>query len=272
MTLHHHRTGRGEPLLLIHGVGHHWQAWEPVIGPLAWHFDVLAPDSPGFGRSPDLPPGSAHDVRTYAEAFAGFLDELGLERVHVAGNSMGGGIALELARRGRARSVTAISPVGFWSATERRFCQLSLGAVGRLPGPVRPLLRVAVGSRAGRTALLAQNFARPWRIPAGVARNTLDDFWGAPALDAALAAFDAYDFGDGDELRGTPVTIAWGSRDRLLLFGPQSRRARERLPWARHVTLPGLGHAPSSDDPGVVAEVIRRTAAEGAVAPPLQPV
>jgi pimeloyl-ACP methyl ester carboxylesterase len=252
----HHREGRGEPLVLLHGVGHHWQTWKPVIGRLAEHFDVIAVDSPGFGRS--LPLGDHLDptIDAYADAFVSWLEELGLERPHLAGNSMGGAISLELARRGRARSVTAISPAGFWTARERRFCQLSLGLLAHTPAALRPRVRAAASIRLGRTALFAQLFARPWRIPAAEAQLALDHAWASPAFAGVLAAFDRYLFGSGEELGGVPLTVAWGERDFLLPFSRQAPRARAALPWARHVTLSGLGHVPFFDDPGMVSEVV----------------
>ena len=255
--MNHERRGRGEPLVLIHGIGSHWQIWSPVIDRLAEHHDVIAADSPGFGRSPALPPGVDPTVEAYATAFERFFGELGLRRPHVAGNSMGGGIALELARRGAARSVTAISPVGFWTRRERRFCQRSLGLARGVPAPL-----AEAGAGAGRQQRRA-NAAHgavlrpPWRIPAADARLTLEDSWAAPAFSEALAAFDRYSFRAAHELQA-PVTIAWGSRDRLLLFGRQAPRARRVLPHARHVTLDGLGHTPFYDDPALVAEVMLR--------------
>jgi pimeloyl-ACP methyl ester carboxylesterase len=101
LSINYHREGEGPPLVLLHGIGHHWQAWEPVIGRLAEDFDVIACDSPGFGRSSPLAKGIELSIPAYADAFEWFFAELGLERPHVAGNSMGGAIALELAR-GRA--------------------------------------------------------------------------------------------------------------------------------------------------------------------------
>lgn len=258
VAFNHHRQGRGEPLVLLHGVGHHWQAWEPVIGRLAEYFDVIAVDSPGFGASSPLPDHVAPTIGAYVDAFAQWFDELGLARPHLSGNSMGGAIALELARRGRARSVTAISPAGFWTARERRFCQLSLSLLAQTPSALRPLVSAAAGTSAGRTALYAQLFARPWRIPAGPARLALLAAWAAPAFVEALTAFDHYDFVAGDQLGGAHTTIAWGERDHLLPFQRQAPRARAALPWARHVTLPGLGHVPFFDDPGMVSEVVLR--------------
>jgi pimeloyl-ACP methyl ester carboxylesterase len=257
-----HRAGRGPSLVLLHGVGHHWQAWSPAIDRLTASFDVIACDSPGFGRSAPLPSSIRPTIPAYAESFAEFFKELDIVRPHVAGNSMGGAIALELARRGEVASATAFSPAGFWSPAERRFCQLSLGVLGRLPQPVRPAVRAVAATRAGRAALFKQTFGWPTRMPATEAVATLDDGWAAPAFADALAAFDDYDFARADELRGTPVTIAWGRHDRLLIFARQAPRARERLPWARHVTL-RAGHVPFFDDPAGVVETIRTSAGAG---------
>jgi pimeloyl-ACP methyl ester carboxylesterase len=254
-----HREGTGSALVLLHGIGHHWQAWRPVISRLVGRFDVIACDSPGFGRSEPLPAGVAPTPAAYADAFAAFFVSSGLTRPHVAGNSMGGAIALELARRGVASSVTAFSPAGFWTTAERRFSQISLRLLADMPRALRPIVRSLAASPGGRAVLFKQTFGWPRRIPPDEAVATLDDAWAAPAFAGALAAFDHYEFSAGEELRGTPVTIAWGRYDRLLIYSLQASRARERLPWARHVTL-GAGHVPFFDDPGAVAETIRITA------------
>lgn len=259
--VHHHREGTGEPLVLIHGIGHHWQAWAPVIPELAREFDVLACDSPGFGRSPALPPGTPATIPAYADAFAAWIAAQGLDRPHVAGNSMGGAVALELARRGVVRSAHAVSPAGFWSPLERRYAQAVLGTLSGLPVAARPAVLAAIRTRAGRTALAGTLYGRAWRVPRDEAEATLRDAWAAPAFHDALRGFDAYDFARGDELPGdVPVTVSWGSRDLLLPYRTQSARARTALPRARHVTLQGCGHVPFTDDPGLCAAVIRRAA------------
>ncbi len=256
ISINHHREGDGPALVLLHGVGHHWQAWRPVIARLRGEFDVVACDSPGFGRSPALAVGIEPTIANYADAFEWFFAELGLERPHVAGNSMGGAIALELARRRAVSSVSAFSPAGFWTAPELRFAQLSLSAVGSIPPRARPAIETLARTHAGRVALFSQTFGYPTRLPAEEAVATLRDAWASPALNGALEAFRGYRFSAPEQLRATPVTIAWGRHDRLLPYRLQAPRARTLLPWATHVTL-GAGHVPFYDDPGAVAEVIR---------------
>lgn len=256
--MHLLRQGSGEPLVLVHGVGHHLQAWQPVVERLT-DFDVLAVDSPGFGRSPALPSGVTPTVWAYADAFEALFAEQGLDRPHVAGNSMGGAISLELARRGAVRSATALSPAGFWTSGERKYAQTSLGALAGMPRPLRPAVVKAAQTAAGRRVLLAQLVKRPADVPAQEAVSTLHDAWAAPAFAGALKAFDGYEFTAGHELDGVPVSVGWGDSDRLLPYGRQAPRARAALPKARHVTL-DAGHLPYTDCPDAVASLIRATA------------
>jgi pimeloyl-ACP methyl ester carboxylesterase len=259
LSINHHREGTGPPLVLLHGVGHHWQAWRPVIDLLVGEFEVIACDTPGFGRSSQLPASIEPTVTAYVDAFEWFFVELGLERPHVAGNSMGGAIALELARRRAVRSATALSPAGFWTALELRYCQASLSALANMPAALRPAIAALARRPAGRRALFAQTYGYPARLPAEEAVATLEDAWASPAFAATLDAFREYTFSDPEELRSVPVAVAWGCRDRLLPYRSQAPRARAMMPWAMHVTL-GAGHVPFSDDPAAVAEVIRARA------------
>lgn len=255
MPVNFHREGSGPALVLLHGVCHHWQAWRPVIDLLSAAFDVIACDLPGFGRSEPLPAAVDPTIPAYAAAFERWFGELGLERPHVAGNSMGGAIALELAGRGAVASATALSPAGFWTAAERRYCQLSLGLLVNLPTPMRPPVVRLARTRIGRAALFAQTFGKPARLPAEEAASTLLDAWAAPASAGALEAMSRYQYAASGR-HDIPVTIAWGDRDRLLPYRLQAPRARRILPGARHLTL-GAGHVPFFDDPAAVAEVIR---------------
>lgn len=252
MRLEHHRAGSGEPFVLVHGVGSRWQLWEPVLPVLAAHHDVVAVDLPGFGASP--PDGTVPSVEAQAVRLEAFFAELGLERPHVAGSSMGGGIALELARRGSVRSATGVSPVGFWTPREREWAIGSLRVALRLLPVLRPLLPALVGTHAGRL-LFAQFFHRPWRLSGTELLATVDALLGSSSTPHALELFRESTFHDAHELREVPLTIAWGDHDHLLLTR-QRARARRVLPWARHVELPGCGHLPFSDDPELLAAVL----------------
>ena len=254
MSLNHDRRGAGEPLVLVHGIGSQWPVWTPILDRLAAERDVISVDLPGFGGT--APDGTVASVEGFADRLERFFTELGVDRPHVAGNSMGGGIALELARRGAVRSSTALSPVGFWTPRERVFCQVSLRQGRAAARLLRPVVPAAMGNPATRTLLLAQLAGRPWRMPAADAVGALRALVAAPAFDEALAAFSHHVFHDPQELDGVPVTIAWGERDALLIHGRQAPRARRMLPRARHVTLTGCGHVPFHDDPEQVATVV----------------
>ena len=263
MDLHHVRRGAGDPLVLIHGLGSEWRAWEPVLDSLAREHQVIALDLPGFGASPSLPAGTRATIPALTDAVESFLEREGIEQPAVAGFSMGGAVSLELARRGAVGSVVAISPAGFWTERERAFCQRSVRNARSLP--VAPAL---LGNAATRTVLLGQFFGRPWRVPPEAARRAVERLQAAPAFDDATDAFSEYRFSRGQELAGIPVTVAWGTRD-LLLLPREGRRTPRLIPHARLVWLRGCGHVPFWDDPDAVVRTVlggvRATAAPAPV-------
>ncbi|MET9678090.1 alpha/beta fold hydrolase [Streptomyces sp. NPDC006482] len=254
VSLAYERRGAGEPLLLLHGIGHHWQAWEPVLDVLATERDVIAVDLPGFGASDGLPEDCPYDLPTVTPVLGAFCEAVGVVRPHVAGNSLGGLLALELGREKLVRSVTALSPAGFWSEGERRYAFGTLramrGAALSLPVPVIERLS---RTPAGRAVLTSTIYARPGRrSPEAVVAETLA-LRGASGFHQTLAAGRTARFHPG--VPAVPVTIAWGTGDRLLLRR-QGVRAKQALPDARLVRLPGCGHVPMNDDPALVARVI----------------
>ncbi|MEU4132793.1 alpha/beta fold hydrolase [Streptomyces wuyuanensis] len=254
LSVSYERLGAGEPLLLLHGIGHHWQAWEPVLPLLAAERDVIAVDLPGFGTSPALPRGMSYDLSAVVPALGALCRALGVDRPHVAGNSLGGLLALELGRENLVRSVTALSPAGFWTEGERRYAFGTLLAMHRGARLVpEPVLGRLSRTAAGRAALTSTIYARPGRrSPQAVVAETL-------ALRDAAGFRETLDAGRGvqftSDVPGVPVTVAWGTRDRLLLRR-QGVRAKQAIPGARLVRLPGCGHVPMNDDPALVARVI----------------
>jgi pimeloyl-ACP methyl ester carboxylesterase len=254
VTVSYTRAGRGEPLLLLHGIGHHRQAWDPIVDILATERDVIAVDLPGFGVSPGLPEALAYDLPTTTTVFGAFCEALEIDRPHVAGNSLGGLLALELGRENLVRSVTALSPAGFWSQAERRYAFGVLIGMRRMAERMPlPLVERLARTAAGRVALTSTIYARPTRrSPEAVVAETLA-LATATGFAETLRAGSTVQF--TDDVPGVPVTVAWGTKDRLLLRR-QGVRAKQIIPAARLVRLPGCGHCPMNDDPALVARVI----------------
>lgn len=246
--LAHDRTGSGPPLLLVHGIGMSRVAWRPVVPLLARDREVIAVDLPGHGESP---PGPV-TMRGVADAVADTAAGLGLEDWRVAGNSLGGGVALDLAASGRVRSACAVSPVGFAAGREPAYARGVLAATRFMARGLLPVIGPVASSRVLRTSLCAHVAARPWRLPAADAEVWTRDYATAVSFWALLR--DVPDWHAAPPR--CPTTVAWGDKDRLLIYSRQAPRARRRLPGARHVTLHGCGHVPMWDDPEQVAATI----------------
>jgi pimeloyl-ACP methyl ester carboxylesterase len=107
-----YRGGSGSPLVALHGFAGTWRVWELVLPALERRHEVLAPTLPGHAGGRPLP--AELTVDTLADAVADTMDGAGFEAAHLVGNSLGGYVALQLAARGRARSVVALAPAGGW--------------------------------------------------------------------------------------------------------------------------------------------------------------
>ncbi|MEA2274173.1 MAG: hypothetical protein QOI98_2881 [Solirubrobacteraceae bacterium] len=256
----HHREGTGEPLLLIHGFSATWRTWTPLIEPLAKDFDVLAPTLPGHvGGAPLAPPRTIAALGDCAEAL---LDEVGWTKPHVAGFSLGGWLALELAKRGRARSVTAIAPAGagVWCGPrERRRFQRQFKVNRALIRGMLPVMDRVLRRDALRRLALRDIMADGSRMPAAEAAQLLRDSAATPVYDDILAAFDREELVDLDRVT-VPVYVWWGERDRILPLRHMPY-FEEHLPAATFQRVPNAGHVPFWDAPESVLRAIRATAA-----------
>jgi pimeloyl-ACP methyl ester carboxylesterase len=263
MPVHHVRRGTGEPLLLVHGIGDTHRMWTPVLDRLAARHEVFAVDVPGFGRSPAL--AERQTIQAMAATLRGLMAEH--EPFHVAGDSMGGAIALELARTGAARSATALSPSGFAIGWERTYAKASLLGTRAGTRLLAPYADRLTRTRTARRLLAGQMVRDGAHYGPEDLAATMRDMASAPALRRTLRATIDHHMPAGTTFP-CPVTIAWGTHDYLLLTGRQAPRARERLPTVNHVTLQDCGHVPTWDDPELVAGVIEETIA---AATPRQP-
>jgi pimeloyl-ACP methyl ester carboxylesterase len=246
--------GDGPALILIHGTGGSRAAWDSVVPLLAPHRRVFAIDLPGCGSSPELPAETRPTIPALAEAVEQWMVERDLGPAHVAGNSLGGGIALELAKSGVVSSATVLSPIGFYNRREFAYGSVSLRVTRLGANALDPVAPVLFKSRAVRTVVLCQALGRPWRMSAEGAVTSGHAMATATRFSEGVKAAGDYRFSGTP---AAPVTITWGRRDRILLWR-QAERARRLLPDAHFIPLDGCGHVPMTDDPQLVAEAILR--------------
>jgi pimeloyl-ACP methyl ester carboxylesterase len=244
---------------------------------------ATADGAPRFGAA-----SPAVTVAEFADAVADLLARLDVRRPRVAGSSLGGGIALELGRRGVACAVAAYSPIGFFGPAGAAWCRAVVGGARAIAGLLDPALPALMATRPGRAALCGVFYGRPggllpadcvadaralasadgfdaarrglgrWRLRSAESSASArrDSTRAAESFAAGRREFGRSQPNTGEgELAQIPVTIAWGSRD-LVLPRWQAERARKLLPTARHVRLNGCGHLPFADDPGACSRLL----------------
>jgi pimeloyl-ACP methyl ester carboxylesterase len=228
-------------------------AWDDVVPLLSHRFELIVPTAAGHRGGPTMT-GQA-TISTLTDATERVLDEHGLPTVHVAGNSMGGWMAIELARRGRARSVCALSPAGFWTAhadDETRDTD-TMRRAGKLSRATRHIAPLALRIGAIRRLAMRDIARHADRLTFEQAIESMHDMLDCAAADDVLGTTESV--APLDPLP-CPVTLAWGQHDRIFPPSVNGVIATQRLPHARFVLLPDVGHVPMIDDPGLCAQTI----------------
>lgn len=251
-------TSEKSPLVLLHGILMSGNGWQDVVPLLSDQHRVHTFTTAGHrGGSPAPPrPATVSDLVDDAERY---LDAHGLERPHVVGLSLGGWMAIELARRGRAATVCAFAPAGFWSSGDSAQAHVlkqihKFVAIGRVARPLRPMVAVAMKSATVRRLGLRDAACHADRITTAQSVSAIDDIIGCTV--------DVDDFlGSGEQIAPLdplpcPVTIAWSGNDAIVPVPLCDPIARRRVPQALFTTLPGVGHVPMVDDPALVARTI----------------
>jgi pimeloyl-ACP methyl ester carboxylesterase len=255
MTMRYDVAGTGPTLVLVHGIVHRRQAWNSVVDLLTPYRTVVTVDLLGHGESPALDMSGPDLLEQVVDALSALVAEFETpdSRVHIAGNSLGGWLALALACRGRVASATALSPAGFFVNDRDRRRAIGtfqvLRSLTRGMGDHAPKL---LSYKAVRYPAISAFFAHPSRVSyddavvdaASLLSNTLVD----KGLDAT------FELPVAAEPR-VPITIAWGRRD-LVLPIYQMARAKKNLPHARFITVPGVGHVPMTDNPELIASIL----------------
>jgi pimeloyl-ACP methyl ester carboxylesterase len=256
-----YRAGEGEPLVLVHGFTATWRCWLPNLALLAPKFEVIAPTLHGHDGGPQLPGGvPAKSLTDAADHLELLLDENGVGDAHFAGNSLGGALVLELAKRGRARSVVAISPGGGWReddkeeaeriirwfARNQKIAKASLSRIEKVmrrPGLRRLALRDVMTRGDQVPATEAVQLVR-----SSVACTVVEDVFGTIRSGSGLMR-------DLDRIE-CPVLVTWGDKDRILPLPKHGPRFRDEIPGVEFRVWKGLGHTPMWDDHVLVAETI----------------
>jgi pimeloyl-ACP methyl ester carboxylesterase len=255
-----YRAGEGEPVVLLHGFTGHWRHWKPVLADLVARYEVIAPTLSGHKGGPAYPAGvGLQKVADAGDSLERHLDELGVGTAHLVGNSMGGALAIELARRGRARSVVAISPGGGWALDgpepERiaRFFARQMRTIRASRKQIPRLMR-----RPGTRRLAMRDIMRHGELvsPADAAEMSLDPL-GCTIVNDVLTSLRAGrgHLEDLDQV-AVPTLVAWAELDRILPLASCSARFRQEIPNVEFRVLPRVGHVPMWDDTRLVVNTI----------------
>ncbi|WP_338079679.1 alpha/beta hydrolase [Antrihabitans stalactiti] len=244
------------PLMLLHGVTMSASAWDDVAPLLADDFDLIVPTAVGHRGGP---PRSGHTtIERLVDVTEQLLDERGLSSVHVAGNSLGGWMAIELARRGRARSVCALSPAGFWTpgTHDNTGATNVLIRTKRLAELSRVLAPIVTWPAFARKLMLRDIAVHGDRLSQSQTLAIVQDVVECSAAADLLGTTESVARMD---ILPCPITLVWAEKDRLFPPSVNGVIAQQRIPGAQYVVLPGVGHVPMIDDPARCAEVIRST-------------
>ncbi len=249
--------GAGDPVVFLHGLGHASLAWNGVLPALAQHFRVFAVDMLGCGRSDK--PRIDYSLWALATYTRYFLDAVGIERAHLVGHSLGGGIAMHLGIQYPER-------VG-------RMALVSSGGLGR---ELRPLLRAATlpGSSLVLSSLLTSRWDRLWERLGWVQPD--EALYPEKKRMRALLAQPDHRWAFLRMLRGVsnitgqtasavqhlglftqPMLLLWGGRDRTIPVA-HAQRAVRQLKRAHLEILPECGHYPHLEQPAAVARLLEQ--------------
>lgn len=264
MTHPLHRGGTGEPLVLLHGITMSWSCWRPVIGAFEAHHEVIAPTLAGHRGGDPWPDGVPVHIPALVDALEAQLDSLGIETTHVVGNSLGGWVGLELARRGRARSCVALSPAGTWK-TPRDLAKLLIFFRGAERMGTPEWLRRLAAHPTARRLLLWRIMRHAERIPVEEVDGFFDDIEECSMLGEFLAgARPEHAMPPFDRLP-CPIRIAWGQHDQVIPWSRYGAPLTEKVPGADFRSLPGCGHVPMWDDPELVVRAVLQVTAPEAL-------
>ncbi len=248
-------------MLLLHGFTGSWHHWRPVLADLVARYEVIAPTLAGHDGGKPLPPGTSMSFAASADLLEAHLDELGLGTVHAVGNSMGGALALELAKRGRARTVVALAPAGGYRVGDGEAPRLArfFARQLRLMRANERRLPMLMRRPATRRILFRDVMRHGELVAPADALQLVTAALRCSVAPVAIAALrrDAPELVlSGLEQVECPVRIASPAFDRILPVARHAPRYRREIPAVDALVLPGCGHVPMWDDAPLVVGTI----------------
>lgn len=246
-----------EPLVLLHGFTDTPRTWDLVLPSLARRFDVLVPTLAGHAGGPPISGPITH--ATLPDAVGHAMDAAGFATAHLVGNSLGGYVALQLATRGRAKSVTALAPAGGWAPGDDSY-KATLQHFTTMRDGLRPLAATAdtlMETDRGRRNVTTYTTINYQHIPPDLLAAQLRAVVGCTSLDT-LVAFALHEGYHLDAASITcPTRIIWGTSDRLLPYpSAATRYQHDWLPHADWLLLDSIGHCPQLDDPTTTSALV----------------
>lgn len=246
--------GSGPPLVLLHGMAASWQWWLENIPRLAMRHRIIAVDLPGFGHSEPLPPPA--EMSTHARMVIDLLRQLDVRSATIAGHSMGGLVALEMAiaDRQRVRDLVLVGAGGV-PMTERRLT-ITLVLLRMFSVILRPrFVRRALGTKPWlRRIVLRSGFRDPSAMSPELAAEIMPLFSGPGFIDAVAAAGRAVRR-TAPESIACPVLLLWGEHDAMAPLRC-AQDMQDRLPDSKLVVVPGAGHTPMIEYPDRFNEAV----------------
>jgi pimeloyl-ACP methyl ester carboxylesterase len=244
ITLPHRRAGQGFPLVLVHGYLGGSAQWEAEIAHFRDHFDVIAPDLPGFGDASDQT--GCNRIADMADRIIGLLDDLGVDAFILMGHSMGGMIAQEMAARLGARV--------------RKLILYGTGPLGLMPDRFEPIKRSRERLSEDSVAKTIKRIGATWfrKGDASAGFPLIVEIGAKANKQAALAALDAMAEWDGRPALKTlvmPTLVIWGHEDRSYRW-PQVETLWNNLPNATLSVIPGTSHAAHLEKPRLFQAIL----------------
>jgi pimeloyl-ACP methyl ester carboxylesterase len=243
ITLAYERLGNGKPLMLIHGFPLDHTSWNDAAALLKNDFDLILPDLRGFGQSPAV--DSQYTMADMADDLAGLLDHLGVEKIALAGHSMGGYVALAFAKKYPQR----VSGLGLVSS------QSIADTSERKEGRYKTAEQVAEKGVGVVADAMTAKFSANEKT-----QNAIRDLINRQGKSAVIGALKA--MAEREDLTSLlssfdfPVALIHGGADDLIPVD-RAREAKALLPSAQLIELPNIGHAPMMDAAEKTAEALK---------------